>query len=172
MSDDVIITDARIIERVEAGRGAEKPRMGFGEMVLWAVLSAAWYAVVRLMIVGLFSLPWLIGGGKSTAAAASWMLLGTPIAVGLAAFLTMQTNTRNRELHFVMTCVIFASALLFHINLTLGNPSVTDLPGGTKAMGWFLQTALTAAGAGAGMVLVRRRRAKRAQQQPALPGSE
>ena len=169
MSDDVIVTDATIIERVHEGQKPEARTMRFPEMLLWALISILEYAVIRAVVVIVFSVPWL--GSTSSGAAAGWLWLGTPLGVAVAAFLTLQTNVRNRQLHFVLTVVVFLSAVFFHINPTLGNPYIVNPPSGAMPIAWFLQAVAVLVGGGLGRLMVRRRRAKWASQQPALPSA-
>jgi hypothetical protein len=138
--------------------------MRFPEVLLWTVLSIMLYGVVRLIVVGIAGLVWL-GFGSSPEAAAAWATFATPVATAIAAAFVLQTNVRNRQLHFVLACVVFASALpLFHLA-----PGTGQLDGTTAGTATFLRAAATLVGGGIGLALVRRRRAKWAAEQPALP---
>lgn len=170
MSDDVVVTEARIIERVEAGKPLARERMGLPEMLLWTVISVALYTVVRLIVVGAFSLPWLVSQ-PTPLGASLWMILGTPAAMAAAAFLTLQTNTKNRELHTMTTFVVFASAIVFHMNLAFGNPFVAQAPTATWVFAWAAQAVAVVAGGLVGLAVVKRRRAKREEGQRALPAA-
>lgn len=171
MSDDMVVTDARIIERVEAGKPLAAVRMRLPEVVLWTVIATALYGVVRVIVAGAFALPWL-AAPPTPAAASLWMLLGTPAAMAVAAFLTMQTNTRNRELHTMTTFVVFASAVVFHLNLAIGNAYLAQAATATWVFAWAFQAVAVVAGGLAGMAVVRLRRARRTAGGLALPAAE
>jgi hypothetical protein len=170
MGNQVVVTEATIIERVEAGRPLEKMGVPLGEMALWTFISILWFGIIRFVVVGAVAIPWVVLP-KTAATANSWMLLGTPAAVSVAAFLTLQTNVRNRDLHRAMTFVVIASAVVFHINLGVGNPFVENASGGANAIAWVFQAAAVAAGTGAGLAVVRRRRVRAARGPRALPSS-
>jgi hypothetical protein len=141
--------------------------MRFTEILLWTVISVIWFALVRFIVVAAFSLPWWLHA-KTITAAYAWLWAGTPAAVAFAAFLTIQTNIRNRELHQVMTYVIGVTAVWPHINLSVGNAHMAEL-GGALVAAWIAQAAAVAVGVAAGLALVKRRRRKAAERQPALP---
>jgi hypothetical protein len=169
MDNEVIVTDATIIQRVSPDRPAGRAGMGASEMLMWVVISVVWFVLLRFLVVGAFALPWLLTS-PTPSAAQFWMVIGTPMAVAVAAFVTLQTNMRNRELHAVLTAVVVISAVLFHINLSLGNPSMASLAStGTGVVAWLMQALGVIAGALAGQANVKRRRARAAARQPALP---
>jgi hypothetical protein len=170
MGDGVIVTEARIVERVQAGAPVERAGMGVGEGITWTFVSILWYAIIRFAIVGFLALVWL-GAPRTPEAALAWMWVGTPAACTLAAFLTLQTNTNNGALHRIQTIVVFASALIFHINLGIGSPFVSAASGSEWAIAWLFQAVAVLAGAGIGLVVVKRRRARRERRTPALPVS-
>ena len=99
------------------------------------------------------------------------MLFGLPLAGAFAAFLALQTFTHNREMYFVMSVVVFISALLFHVDWSFGNQYVEQAAASAKGTAYVLQALGVVAGGGLGLLLARRRRAKQAAQQPALPGA-
>lgn len=170
MSDEVIVTDATIVERVAAGSRVRRVGMRLPEILLWTVISVFWYGLIRLVVVGIAGVFFARMGANADAAGA-WLLFGTPLACFVAAFLTLQTNTRNRELHTVMTIVVLASAVVFHTNPDLGNQFVAGADAGVWVVAWLLQALAVAAGAGLSILAVRARRARRAQAQPALQSS-
>ena len=170
VDDKVVVTEARIIERVEEGERIEAPRMRLPEMLMWLGISLLWYAVIRVLVTLAVGLPWVVSA-KTPEAAASWMMLGLPVAATIGAFLTLQTHTRNRELYTVMTLVVLLSALVFHIDYGLGNPFVARANASARNLAYFLQLVAVLVGAGTSLAVVRWRRSRRAAQQPALPGT-
>jgi hypothetical protein len=167
MGNEVVVTEATIIERVEAGRPLERPAVPFREIAAWVLISVIWYGIIRFAVVGMFALPWLVLP-KTVGTANTWMWLGTPAAVAVAAFLTLQTNVRNRELHRVMMFVVLASALILHIDLGVGNPFVEGASGASRLAAWVFQASAVAAGTAAGLAVVKRRRSAAARGPRAL----
>jgi hypothetical protein len=156
------MNDAGTVEGVGAMANEEDTgrdlMMRLGGTLAYALVALLWYLVIRFAIVAAFSLPWAVLSGPATAGV--WLLIVQPFAVGVAAFLTMQTNIRNFALHRVMMGVILVTAVIGQLHLPTGNPHVALASDGARIAAFFIQAAMVAAFTWLSLKLVKRRRAR------------
>lgn len=150
-----------IVENVmaeEETQGQFARRVGL--MLGYAVLSVLWFLIIRTIVVAAFSLPWLFM--TTPGAAGLWLWGAQPIAAGIAAFLTLQTNIRNRALHRVLTVIVFIMAAVpgWQARIATANPYVAQTSDTVKITAYFMQLLMVVAFAAVGLVVVKRRRAK------------
>lgn len=168
MDDQVVITEARIVERVEAGSEPAPVRMPFSEVLFWAAVAAAWFSLVRFVMLAGTALPWL-AAADTLGAARSWLMLGVPFAVAVSAFLALQVGTRDRKIHTMLCLGVLLTAMVWHVNPGLGNPFAEQLGGVTRVTAWAVQSVAGLLGVLAARKVVRARRARRAKAPSALP---
>jgi hypothetical protein len=129
-----------------------------GATLAHAVVALLWYLVIRFVVVAAFSLPWTLL--KGPAAAGVWLLIVQPFAVGVAAFLTLQTNVRNLPLHRVMMGVILVTAVVGQLHLATANTFVAQASDGARIAGFVAQAVMVVAFTWLSMKVVARRRAR------------
>ena len=143
---DIVSVEAEVMPAVERPVSDSRRFMG---MLTYGVVSIMWYFIVRVAILGVWSLPWWLAP-KTPTAAALWMLFFEPIGLAIGAYATMLTNTRNRPFHTAITVIVFASIFFGHITWGIANPYTARAVEGLRATAWVFQAVFIAIGAAIG----------------------
>jgi hypothetical protein len=130
----------------------------------YALVSVAWYAIIRFAVVGPISLLWVLFPGP--AAAGAWLLVVEPFAVAVATVLTLQTNIRNLKLHRVMAVMVVVSTILpmAQIHLATPNVDVAHASDGARIAAYFVQVLAVLVATWVALRVVKGRRAKLANE--------